>query len=99
MAVDDLAYAAGVHWLKWGNYALSVYSLAELTASELAAEAGQRLPHRKIRESTVGRIRGTDCDVIPWGKNGYAQICFPSRPSQRDLERLCLIFGPATSKW
>ena len=99
MEIDHLVYAVEVHYLKWGSYALSVYSLAGLSADQLAVAEGQRLPYGKIREATVGAIRGLDCDVIPWGTNGYAQICFPSRPSQQSFERLCSVFAAARSKW
>lgn len=78
-----LATNANTHYDEFGVYALSVYSTPGLDADEIARRVP--LPHSKIRESTVGRLRSRGYDVVSSpGPPGHADLKLPDPPTEDD---------------
>lgn len=73
------------------EWALSINSIPGLTASQIARRA--RLFYGMICISTVGRIRGTGCDVHSDGRqDGHGNIVFAAQPGDTDLVRVRAVF-------
>src|SRR4051812_24908033 len=67
---------------KTGTCGLSVCSLPDLSAEEIAIEVGTgRLPHPTMRRSTVGALRAVGFDVVPSGHYGHATLKLPDAPT------------------
>lgn len=93
MLPEDLQTSAMTHYDELGYYALSVYSLPDLTVDEIATAA--RLPHSKIRESTVGRLRAHGYEVVPSpGTAGHADLRLPGPPTEDHWKVLDALFDP-----
>ena len=89
----DLETGALTHYDEFGRYALSVYSLPGRTGDEIAVLVP--LPHSKIRESTVGRLRAAGYEVVPSpGPPGHADLRVPNPPSRGDWQALDALFDP-----
>ncbi len=100
MKPSGLIHSAIDHFLEWDEHALSAYSCAGLASDDIARRAAGRLPHNKIRESTVGAIRnlGQGYDVVPWGRNCYVQIRLPGPPTEGSMIQLAAAFAKARPK-
>jgi hypothetical protein len=88
MNPKDLEVSAHSHFDEFGAYALSVHSRAEMSADEISAFAG--IPHGKIRETTVGALRGAGYSVVPSEQHGpaHADLQLPYPPSSSDWQAL-----------
>ena len=72
-----------------GVYGLSVCSLPDSTAEQIAEAAGTgRLPQTTMRTSTVGTLRAFGYDVVPTGQSPHATLTLPNPPSDTDWEHL-----------
>lgn len=58
-----------------GEYALSVFSLADATVEEIAQVAA--LPNAKIRVTTVGELRAAGFDPVPKAERVMLTSCLP----------------------
>jgi hypothetical protein len=77
---DTLRKSALEHHDERGDFAISAFSLAEACAEDLARLGA--LPHRRIRETTVGRLRDAGYDVVPDPPpQGHALIMLPRLPT------------------
>lgn len=78
------------------EWALSVNSIPDMNAAEIAKRAGKL--NNKICVSTVGVIEALDCvkEVrSDWKENGHANIVFHEEPDWDDLEAVKSVFyGP-----
>jgi hypothetical protein len=77
-----------------GVYGISVCSLPDRTAEQILRDLQEsnRLPHPKIRQTSVGRLRGLGFDVWPSGWFGHATLEFSRLPTEQDWERIQLAF-------
>ena len=62
-----------------GEWALSVWSAAGISADEISERSAIR--NRKIRVSTVGALRGIGCDVVPSDEFPHADLRLPREPT------------------
>ena len=93
MELAVLETNAQTHYDEFGEYALSVYSLPDRSADEIALLAS--LPHAKIRVSTVGRLREAGYPVVPSpGPPGHADLELPHPPTEGDWRVLDALFDP-----
>jgi hypothetical protein len=76
-----------------GDFAISACSLPNMSAEDLA-RIGQ-VPHPRIRETTVGRLRAAGYDVIrDEPPQGHALIMLPRLPTDRDYVTISALFDP-----
>lgn len=93
MAMADLRRSAQIHFDHEGRYALSVFCGVDASADAIARAAS--LPHPKIRQSTVGRIRRAGFDVVrSEGPPGHADLVLPDPPTDDDWRALEAAFDP-----
>jgi hypothetical protein len=76
------------------EWALSVFSVPELEADEIAM--GAPFPNKQMRITTVGVLRAAGYDVTPspWEHPLHADLRFISEPTEDDFEALRAIFDP-----
>ena len=90
-APDVLHKTALAHHDKRGDFAISVASLPDRSADELARLGALR--HPRIRETTVGRIREVGYDVVPdEPPEGHALIMLARHPADDDYETISNAF-------
>lgn len=76
-----------------GDFAISACSLPDTSADDLARTC--RVPHPRIRETTVGRLRAAGYDVVrDEPPEGHALIMLPRLPTDRDYVSISELFGP-----
>lgn len=94
MIPADLALGAQSHFDAEGIYALSVFSVPEMTADEIAQ--GVPLRHSMIRVSTAGRLRAAGYEVVSSpGPLGHADLLLPNPPTNDDWRALDAAFDPS----
>jgi len=77
-----------------GVYGISVGSLPDGTADQIARALGtDRLPHPRMRISTVAALRGCGCEVVPSGRRGHATLIFGDAPTDEDWKNLQAAFS------
>lgn len=92
-APDTLRKTALAHYDKRGDLAISVVCRAGKTADELAARG--TLPHPRIRQTTVGRIRSAGYNVIAdEPPEDHALIMLPRLPTDDDWITISNLFDP-----
>lgn len=74
-----------------GEYALSVFSLADATVEEIAQVAA--LPNAKIRVTTVGELRAAGFDPVPKGRAGHAHVVLAD-DKNATIDRFVGCFAP-----
>jgi hypothetical protein len=75
-------------------YGISVCSLPDCTAHEIARVAGTRhLPQTRMRVSTVGALTEAGYEVVPSGYTGHATLIFPGLPTDDDWTNLQHLFS------
>lgn len=62
MARGDVARSVEIHYRATTTYGLSAFSVPGADAAAIAAAAV--VPHRKIRQTTVGRLRASGFEVV-----------------------------------
>ncbi len=102
MELADLEDNARNHYDRVSKYenreewALSVNSIPDLSADEIAKRAGK--PNKQMCVSTVGAIEALDCvrEVrSDWREDGHANIVLYGEPSLDDLLSIkSVFFGP-----
>jgi hypothetical protein len=81
------------HHDKRGDFAISVASLPDMSADDLAVVA--QIPHPKIRETTVGVIRHAGYNVVrDEPPEGHALITLPRLPADTDFVTIADLLGP-----
>lgn len=102
MIPADLATGAQTHFDAERIYALSVFSVPEMSADEIARAVPLR--HSMIRESTAGRLRAAGYEVVSSpGPPGHADLLLPNPPTDNDWRALGAAFdsprpNPATMR-
>lgn len=97
MNPPDLYVNAVTHFQNRGEYCLSVFSIPEMSADEIAhvmVNTCDVLRNNKIRESTVGALRAAGYDVVPSDYYGHADLRLFSEPSDEHWDRLVTLFAP-----
>ena len=94
-APETLRKSALEHHDERGDFAISAFSLPGARAEDLARLGA--LPHPRIRETTVGRLREAGYDVIPDPPpEGHALIMLPRLPTHDDWGAVCDTFASPT---
>jgi hypothetical protein len=96
MLRDDLARSAEANYRDRGEYALSFWSFAGMTASEIAVKVGtDDLPHSKLRASTVGRLRAAGFEVVSSEPpSGHVDVKLPGPVTDAIANDLDVGFDP-----
>ncbi|MBV8987446.1 MAG: hypothetical protein JO372_02690 [Solirubrobacterales bacterium] len=75
-------------------YGLSVCSLPNMTADEIAVAVGpERLPHARMRTTTVEALRACGYEVVPSAWRGHATIVLRGPATEEDWHNLQESFG------
>lgn len=75
-------------------YGLSVCSLRNMTAVEIAQVAGtENLPHPRMQTSTVATLEALGYEVVPSEWPGHATLIFPGPPDEPDWQNLQKAFS------
>lgn len=70
-------------------YGLSVCSLPNMTAGEIAEAVGtERLPHARMRATTVEALKSRGYGVVPSDWPGHATIVLPGPATEQDWQNL-----------
>jgi len=81
-----------------GRFGLSVCCRSGMTANQIAQLVGNvRLPHPRMRETTVQALRDVGVDVALDEENegpGHALVIFNDAPTQAELSAVVQVFGP-----
>lgn len=76
-----------------GDFAISAWSLPDKSGDDLAHVAS--VPHPRIRETTVGRIRAAGYNVVrDEPPEGHALITLPRLPTDTDYMTISDLFDP-----
>lgn len=92
----SLRNALQTSWVETGNYELSFFAANDLSVREIAAAAQRpipRLPHAKVRVSTIGQMRSLGLEPFPEGLFPHVVIRFQISPSDNQLMELAGAFG------
>lgn len=83
-----------------GVYGLSVWSVANLTATEIVRHARSHntenqhyLPHPQMRTSTAGQLRRRGFGLEPDSPSGHYMLTIPAPPTDEDWDALEQEFG------
>ncbi len=96
MELPSLRNALQTSWVETGNYELSFFAANELSVSEIAAAAQRpipRLPHAKVRVSTIGQVRSLGLEPVSEGLFPHVVIRFEISPTDSQLMELASAFG------
>lgn len=96
MDLGPLRNALQTSWVETDNYELSFFGDNDLSIEEIASAAQRpvpRLPHPKIRVSTVGDIRGLRLEPLREGTFPHLVIRFQISPTDDELLELTNSFG------
>jgi hypothetical protein len=75
-------------------YGLSVCSLPDMTAQQIAEVAGSKnLPHPRMQISTVQTLEAFGYEVVPSEWYGHATLIFPGPPDETDWQNLQQAFS------
>jgi hypothetical protein len=94
MSYEDVSNSVETESLEdSGYFGLSTQSLPDKTADEIMEASG--LPHRKMRVSTIGRLRKAGFVVDHFDDDGHCLIMFDQLPSEAEYESLQAAFDAA----
>lgn len=92
MTVENLRTNVEDHFDEHGEYAVSVFSVPDMDAHEIALLAGR--PNRQMRVSTCARIRSLGYEIVRSEDEapGHADIKLPQEPTDEVLQAIADAF-------